>query len=218
MRDVPLGRLASYINPDTYAETGTSPAPRGAVNVAQQMQPHRSPQDVTSKMQVEDLEGRKSCATLHPFVPRKALSSANAKMASRPPFKQENSYAGSSYEMKAGGSVATEYSLQNVTSPANGASDSPVDRFKSTYEDNRDMYRMNKKQELRRNFRFLSIFGYSLILGNGWVLAIIGVLTSLTNGGTAGGIWGYFIVICGLSFTTLSMAEMASMAPTAGGQ
>lgn len=77
---------------------------------------------------------------------------------------------------------------------------------------------MNKKQELRRNFRFLSIFGYSLILGNGWVLALIGAIAPLTNGGTAGGIWGYLIVICGLFFTTLSMAEMASMAPTAGGQ
>lgn len=80
------------------------------------------------------------------------------------------------------------------------------------------VYRLGKKQELRRNFRFLSMFGYALILGNGWVLALIGAIAPLTNGGTAGGIWSYFITICGLSFTTLSMAEMASMAPTAGGQ
>ncbi|KAK0263603.1 hypothetical protein LTR35_017508 [Friedmanniomyces endolithicus] len=80
------------------------------------------------------------------------------------------------------------------------------------------MYRMNKPQELHRNFRFLSIFGYSLILGNGWVIALVGAIIPLTNGGTAGGIWMYLIVIIGMTFSTLSMAELASMAPTAGGQ
>ncbi|KAM3413874.1 hypothetical protein BST61_g10548 [Cercospora zeina] len=40
----------------------------------------------------------------------------------------------------------------------------------------------------------------------------------MANGGSAGGVWSYVIVICGLSVTTLSMAEMASMAPCAGGQ
>lgn len=68
---------------------------------------------------------------------------------------------------------------------------------------------------MQRNFRFLSIFGYSLLLGNGWVLTIIGLLVPLSNGGTAGTIWSYFIVIVGSIFATLSMAEMASMAPTA---
>ncbi|KAF2213584.1 hypothetical protein CERZMDRAFT_67040 [Cercospora zeae-maydis SCOH1-5] len=91
-------------------------------------------------------------------------------------------------------------------------------RFKNTYHDNRDMHRMNKKQELRRNFRFLSVFGYSLILVNGWVIALPGAASIMANGGPAGGVWSYVIVICGLSVTTLSMAEMASMAPCAGGQ
>jgi choline transport protein len=52
-------------------------------------------------------------------------------------------------------------------------------------------------------------------LGNGWVLSIIGMLAPLSNGGTAGAIWMYLIVIVGMSFSTLSIAEMASMAPTA---
>lgn len=77
---------------------------------------------------------------------------------------------------------------------------------------------MNKAQELRRSFRFLSIFGYSLILGNGWVIALVSAIIPLTNGSSAGGIWMYLIVIIGMTFSTLSMAEMASMAPTAGGQ
>ena len=37
-------------------------------------------------------------------------------------------------------------------------------------EDQKDMHRMNKVQELRRNFRFLSIIGYSVLLGDTWVI------------------------------------------------
>lgn len=88
----------------------------------------------------------------------------------------------------------------------------------ATARDQHDMQRLGKRQELRRNFRFLSIFGYSLLLGNGWVLSTIGLLVPLSNGGTAGTVWMYLVVIIGMTFSTLSMAEMASMAPTAGGQ
>jgi choline transport protein len=106
----------------------------------------------------------------------------------------------------------------------------------ATLNDQNDMKRLGKTQELRvgcgaltrslmynywspacaqRNFRFLSIFGYSLLLGNGWVLTMIGLLVPLSNGGTAGTAWMYLIVIIIMMFSTLSMAEMASMAPTA---
>lgn len=128
---------------------------------------------------------------------------------------------GPSYEMKSMGSrdagTAVEEVFSEEPTPIEGLPTNDA-RYKNTYDDQKDMWRLNKKQELRRNFRFLSIFGYSLILVNGWVLAIIGVIAPLTNGGTAGAIWGYLIVICGLFLSTLSMAEMASMAPTAGGQ
>jgi hypothetical protein len=39
---------------------------------------------------------------------------------------------------------------------------------KGTPDDQRDMHRMGKTQELRRNFRFVSIFGYSMILMATW--------------------------------------------------
>jgi choline transport protein len=41
-----------------------------------------------------------------------------------------------------------------------------------TTDDQRDMYRMGKKPELRRNFRFVSIFGYSMILMATWETAL----------------------------------------------
>ena len=138
-------------------------------------------------------------------------------MASRPPFKQQDSFGepsyGQAYEMKPVGGQPQIEELNETENEGPGP-----ERMGGTAEDKKDMYRLNKAQELQRNFRFLSIFGYSLILGNGWVIALIAAIIPLTNGGTAGGIWMYLIVIIGLCFSTLSMAEMASMAPTAGGQ
>jgi amino acid permease len=136
-------------------------------------------------------------------------------MANRPSYKKQDSFGelsyGQAYKMKP---VGGQPQIEEVNE---GEGPGP-ERMGGTVEDKKDMYRLNKVQELQRNFRFLSIFGYSLILGNGWVIALIAAIIPLTNGGTAGGIWIYFIIIVGLSFSTLSMAEMASMAPTAGGQ
>jgi choline transport protein len=46
--------------------------------------------------------------------------------------------------------------------------DSVVEEKRGTTDDQRDMYRMGKKPELRRNFRFVSIFGYSMVLMATW--------------------------------------------------
>ncbi|KAH8712170.1 amino acid/polyamine transporter I [Phaeosphaeriaceae sp. PMI808] len=80
------------------------------------------------------------------------------------------------------------------------------------------MDRMGKKQQLKRNFKFLSIFGYAVILGSTWEYALVIIGISLSNGGTAGAIWMFLTVCFGMFFVMLSMAELASMAPTAGGQ
>ena len=39
--------------------------------------------------------------------------------------------------------------------------------------DQRDMVRMGKKQELRREFHFFSITGYAMILGCSWEFALM---------------------------------------------
>ncbi|OCL02253.1 hypothetical protein AOQ84DRAFT_401335 [Glonium stellatum] len=72
----------------------------------------------------------------------------------------------------------------------------------STEYDKRDMNRIGRRQVLRRNFRFFSIFGYAVILGTG---------ISTLNGGPAGAIWLFFITCIGIFFVTLSIAEMASI-------
>ncbi|THY82109.1 amino acid transporter [Aureobasidium pullulans] len=81
-----------------------------------------------------------------------------------------------------------------------------------TEADVRDMRRMGKQQELNRNFKgWGALFGFSLILGNAWVVCMVTSIFGLTNGGTAGTIWMFIVVACGMFCSTLSMAEMASM-------
>ncbi|QPC74598.1 hypothetical protein HYE68_005350 [Fusarium pseudograminearum] len=110
-----------------------------------------------------------------------------------------------------------------------------VDDKKGTPADRADMYRLGKMQDLRRNFRFLSIFGFSMILMCSWEFSLSVSTIGLVNGGTAGLVWMFFICWIGFLLVNTSMAEMASMyvrvsqtstslthtdyrAPTTGGQ
>lgn len=147
--------------------------------------------------------------------------------------------------------------------------DSPVEELGpsekvGTRADHRDMLRMGKNQELRvrtpyplkltvltlfvklicicqRNFRFISILGFTCILMSTWEGQLTYVLRScsvspwrekhsmittlhsastfgLINGGLAGLIWTYLGTFACFLAVIASMAEMASMAPTSGGQ
>ncbi|KAJ4294247.1 hypothetical protein N0V90_007937 [Kalmusia sp. IMI 367209] len=87
-----------------------------------------------------------------------------------------------------------------------------------TSADVHDMARMGKRQETRRNFRHITILGFTMVVLSSWEAILATSVFALGNGGTAGLIWGYFIVMIGFGFVTASLAEMASMAPTSGGQ
>ncbi|KAF2850851.1 amino acid transporter [Plenodomus tracheiphilus IPT5] len=88
----------------------------------------------------------------------------------------------------------------------------------ATSEDTRDMHRMGKTQETRRAFRSVTILGFCMVILSTWEAILVTSVFALSNGGTAGLIWGYLIVMLGFGFVVASLAEMASMAPTAGGQ
>ncbi|KAF4232602.1 hypothetical protein CNMCM8980_004849 [Aspergillus fumigatiaffinis] len=106
-----------------------------------------------------------------------------------------------------------------------------------TAQDRKDMWRVGRQQELNRNFRFLSVLGFTAVLMCTWeaVLLCVSLLPALKwdrqhtyrnsgasygliNGGKGGMIYTYLGGLVGFSFVILSMAEMASMAPTSGGQ
>ena len=87
-----------------------------------------------------------------------------------------------------------------------------------TRNNKKDMSRMGKEQKLRRNYRLLSAISLAALLQTTWECLLIATMQSLTDGGIAGLLWSYVWTFCGMSLVMFSLAEMASMAPTSGGQ
>ncbi|RDI80235.1 hypothetical protein Vi05172_g9750 [Venturia inaequalis] len=106
----------------------------------------------------------------------------------------------------------------NPTKEPGASDDSLSDRHHGTYHDVRDMGRLGKKQEFMRNFRFYSILGFTSTLMCTWEAMLTTSAFGLINGGTAGLIWTYIGTITFMTCVIASMADMASMAPTSGGQ
>ncbi|RDW81020.1 putative GABA permease [Aspergillus mulundensis] len=91
-------------------------------------------------------------------------------------------------------------------------------KYMGTVVDQRDMNAMGRVQVLRRNFRFISILGFACTLISTWEVILTLLTSVLTDGGTAGLIWGFIIVTVGFSLVFASLSEIASMSPTSGGQ
>ncbi|KAF3390615.1 hypothetical protein F1880_009395 [Penicillium rolfsii] len=109
---------------------------------------------------------------------------------------------------------------------------------KGTVLDDHDMQRMGKIQELKRNMRPVAALSFASILQATWEFILINVgsknyecngLTvdwpgfrsndqGLENGGLPGMFWSYIWTFIGFGFIIASLSEMASMAPTSGGQ
>jgi len=91
-------------------------------------------------------------------------------------------------------------------------------RYSGTSQDLHDMQTLGRTQVLNRNFRFISTLGFACTLMSTWEIALMTTGYGLLNGGTAGLVWGYLIVWIGYTLVFATIAEMASMAPTSGGQ
>ncbi|KAI9830271.1 MAG: hypothetical protein M1838_005819 [Thelocarpon superellum] len=84
--------------------------------------------------------------------------------------------------------------------------------------DEQDMAYFGKKQQLKRNFGFLSIVGLSVTLMGTWESLFSAFTYGLTNGGPAGLVYGYIFCWIGTWAVTASLAELASAIPLSGGQ
>ncbi|CAO2648275.1 Nn.00g075420.m01.CDS01 [Neocucurbitaria sp. VM-36] len=103
----------------------------------------------------------------------------------------------------------------------NSAENARLIEKKGTVRDQRDMQRMGKMQELWRNFCFVTIFGFTMVLIATWEAQLSANIFGLINGGTGGLIWMYIGTFFGFLAAIISMAEMASIidrAPTTGDQ
>ena len=77
---------------------------------------------------------------------------------------------------------------------------------------------MGKVQELRRFLGPWAILEFASILGCAWQYVLITLIWTLPNGGPAGAVYMFLACCVGLMLSKLSLAEMSSMAPSAGGQ
>ncbi|KAK0511157.1 hypothetical protein JMJ35_006709 [Cladonia borealis] len=91
-------------------------------------------------------------------------------------------------------------------------------KYLGTATDQRDMSVLGRQQVLRRNFRFISIVGFGCTLISTWEVLLTLLTFVLIDGGLAGFVWGYIAIVIGFMFVYASLGEMASMAPTSGGQ
>ena len=78
--------------------------------------------------------------------------------------------------------------------------------------------RLGKKSVLERRFGFFTMLGFTCTILVTWEGSLVVFTTGLTNGGSAGLVYGYLLVWIGTIAVFTTMAELASMAPTAGGQ
>ncbi|ORY15045.1 choline transport protein [Clohesyomyces aquaticus] len=84
--------------------------------------------------------------------------------------------------------------------------------------DNAQLTRLGKKPVLKRNFGFMSMLAFACTVMITWEGVLVMFSVSFKNGGSAGSIYEFIIVWLGTLTSFLTMGELASMAPTAGGQ
>ncbi|KAI8962018.1 amino acid transporter [Daldinia sp. FL1419] len=107
--------------------------------------------------------------------------------------------------------TSTELNME-PTETTGGGKKSIIDR------DNQTLTRLGKVPVLKRNFALMSILGFSCTVMNTWEGELVLFLQAYENGGSAGSIYGFIIVWIGTLCVFATMGELASMAPTSGGQ
>ncbi|KFA69706.1 hypothetical protein S40285_08105 [Stachybotrys chlorohalonatus IBT 40285] len=119
----------------------------------------------------------------------------------------------SSHEMGHTATVKAEHSSRVIEAePHSGL------RSSSDYGDKDQLARLGKKQVLKRNFGFMTILGFSCTILITWEAVTVLFAQGLNNGGTAGVIYSFLVVWIGNFSVFTTMSELASMAPTSGGQ
>lgn len=84
--------------------------------------------------------------------------------------------------------------------------------------DRDELAAIGKTQVLKRRFGFMSMLGFSCTLMGTWAGVVVYFSQSLANGGSAGSVYGFLFAWIGVTCVISCLCEMASMAPTSGGQ
>jgi choline transport protein len=93
-----------------------------------------------------------------------------------------------------------------------------VREMSAAERDEAAMRAMGRRQLLDRNFGLISMIGFTTTMMANWEAEALSISAGLLNGGNVALIYGYILVFFGTLATAYSLAELASMYPTAGGQ
>ncbi|OQO00905.1 hypothetical protein B0A48_13594 [Cryoendolithus antarcticus] len=111
-----------------------------------------------------------------------------------------------------------DYATARMTDEFSSDAASSLDAKQSNHADVRDMARMGKPQEMQRNFKFFTMFGFTAILTASWEGILSTAALGLGNGGSAGLLYTNLATWIGFIAVYASLGEQGSMAPTSGGQ
>ncbi|KAF9888271.1 hypothetical protein FE257_008841 [Aspergillus nanangensis] len=84
--------------------------------------------------------------------------------------------------------------------------------------DHEKAYEVGEVHELKKRFSRLTILSMAVVLMATWEALSSTMVSGLVNGGPVSLVYGFLLAACGSMATAASLAEMASMYPTAGGQ
>lgn len=85
-------------------------------------------------------------------------------------------------------------------------------------QDENAMEAVGKIQVVKRNFSFWTLFGLGASQMCTWEAVFFANVTAMVNGGPATLVYGFIYAILGALSTAASLAELASIYPTSGGQ
>ena len=80
------------------------------------------------------------------------------------------------------------------------------------------LIRLGKKPVLKRNFGFISIFGFASVILIAWEGTLFTIQYGLNDGGPAGLVFEFVFIWLGVMISFINISELASMAPVSGGQ
>ena len=85
--------------------------------------------------------------------------------------------------------------------------DGYVDVWGDSKQDQRDMLRLGKKQEFKRNFHLLSALGFVSVYMATWEFVLVSLSVGFTNGGFGGLFWCFITTVTCYSTIVASLAE-----------
>jgi hypothetical protein len=85
--------------------------------------------------------------------------------------------------------------------------DGDEDVWGDSKQDQRDMLRLGKKQEFKRNFHTLSALGFVSVYMATWEFVLVSLSVGFTNGGFGGLFWCFITTVTCYATIVASLAE-----------